>query len=150
MTTRLVRRRRSSHDQWTEADIDEFMVQLSQRHEKLSAQFNMAMWFSHTAHGFHHLVFPALPDAVADEVKNDICNRWATKEIVPLGVACMMHRLASSVIFSFTRREVTKSGFGKVVVDIITDEFFASVRASFTAAVNDELKLLGLPSPDYS
>src|SRR5690348_11893299 len=76
------------------------------------ASVHVSPWFVYTYRGFHHYVFPALPEELDIKTKSDVCRRWVESELVSKGMICDCTLFASGPIFSCTTREVKEDGFG--------------------------------------
>ena len=109
------------------------------------AAVKLKPWFVYTDRGMRHFVFPALPDALDDMSKSAICRQWAEQELVSRGMVCDCTLYDTGPIFSCPTREIKQDGFGKIVEEWGTLEFFAKAKSSFCAAVNDALADQGLP-----
>jgi hypothetical protein len=109
------------------------------------AAVKLKPWFVYTDRGMRHFVFPALPDALDDKSKSAVCRQWVEQELVSRGMVCDCTLYDTGPIFSCSTREIKHDGFGKIVEEWGTLEFFAKAKASFRDAVNDALEHQGLP-----
>jgi hypothetical protein len=147
MTTRVTRRvsRRSVGCRGeTLSRLDKGRQSLIDSYKEMGL-VNTRPWFASTDRGWRHFVFPALPDAIPDNIKIPLCEQWLKRELVSRGMLCILTLFRTGPIFSCSIREANKRGFGRVVPEWDTDAFLDIVRASFTVAVNDELQRRGLP-----
>ncbi len=101
--------------------------------------------FVYTDGGRRDFVYPALPNALDTQAQLDLCSAWIEKELTSRGMICEATLYEDGPIFSCPTRKLGPQGFGKVVDEWCTLEFFARLQQSFTQAVNDELEKRGLP-----
>ena len=90
-------------------------------------------------------MFPALPIALDAQAQINLCIAWIEKELTSRGMICDFNLFEDGPIFSCPTREVGPSGFGEVIEEWGTPEFFRRLQESFTRSVNDVLEQRGLP-----